>query len=476
MVNAYRLRPFENGRFLLVENDRLYMDGVDLFDLAERYGTPLFVYSETRLVANTRTLQTTFSRQHPRTSVCFASKACANLSVLAIVKAQGVDLEVNSGGELHKAKRVGFSADRIVFNGVAKTEAEIELALDPPIKAINVDSIFELQRIVEIAERLGVRANIALRGVPGVEGGSTAGIETGSTRSKFGMTEGEITQCLTLAEEKPAALAVIGLHAHIGSQMTNLGLYADAARYVARLGAMIRERFSADFAHVNIGGGFPINYVKYHDQSSAVSYFRSQISADDIAATVVPILTASLGEDIEILTEPGRALSGDTALCLTRVEGIKKRDDIVWLYLDAGYSTVPESGFGWYFHMVRANGAGEETTAHFRVVGPLCDSINVYFDMEGESKLAALIEAEPTLTAHEALLRENLVRVPPYRELPASTGPGDIIAILDTGAYQFELTNHYCGRPRPGAVMIGEDGKARIIFRRETFDDLATAE
>jgi diaminopimelate decarboxylase len=312
--------------------------------------------------------------------------------------------------------------------------------------------------------------------VPHVEGGSTAGNETGSARSKFGMTIQEINQSIEFAADSPTTLAVVGLHVHIGSQMTELGLYADAARYVAKQGAHLRARFASDFGHVNIGGGFPKNYVKYNDQSPEIGYFHSAVTVEDVAATVAPILTGALGPDIEVLTEPGRAMTSDSAVCLARVECMKRRDDSTWLYLDTGYSVVPESGFGWYFHMVRANHADEQTTARFRVVGPLCDSIDVYFDAEGESKLATLLEAEPALKHHERLLRNTIVRTPPYRELPASTAPGDLVAILDTGAYQLEMASHYCGRMIPAAVMINDGGEVQCIRRRDTLEDLLDKE
>jgi diaminopimelate decarboxylase len=122
------------------------------------------------------------------------------------------------------------------------------------------------------------------------------------------------------------------------------------------------------------------------------------------------------------------------------------------------------------------NRAGEEATDRFRVVGPLCDSIDVYYDTEGEAKLSTLLQAEPALAEHEALLRKTLVRTPSHRELQASTGPGDIIAILDTGAYQLELASHYCGRLRPAAVLIGEDGTVKTIRKRDTVADLTQHE
>jgi diaminopimelate decarboxylase len=128
---------------------------------------------------------------------------------------------------------------------------------------------------------------------------------------------------------------------------------------------------------------------------------------------------------------------------------------------------MPESGFGWYFHMITANRTAEQATRHFRVVGPLCDSIDVYFDMEGEAKLQSLLDAEPALAAHRDLLANRLVKVPGFLELPESTGPGDLIGMLDTGAYQIELNNHYCGRPRPAVLMVRESGELDVIRRAE---------
>lgn len=472
MKTAFHLNPWSEPGFLEDGGGHLHMDGVDLVGVAEQYGSPLFVYSEQRLRRNARRLNAAFRDHHENASVCFASKACANLTVLRLMAEEGVAVEVNSGGEIAKAKHAGLSADRMVFNGVAKSRQEIADALDPPIKAINVDSVHELERIVDVATARGVRANVALRAVPHVEGGSTAGIETGSTRSKFGMVEDEVARCQEIAEDHPDAIALAGLHVHIGSQMTDIGLYVAAAEVVAEKAAAIKARFGDDFRHVNIGGGFPISYVKYNDQSPDIGYFHSDLEPGDVAAKVVPVLEGKLGADIEILTEPGRAMTSDSGLLLTRVEGLKRRDGTTWLYLDAGYNIIPESAFGWYFHMVTANRTGETNTDRFRVVGPLCDSIDVYFDMEGEAKVQELVDAKPDWAGDRALLEDKLVHMPGYRELPAATTSGDLVAILDTGAYQLELTNHYCGRPRPGAVMVGEDGSVKTIRRAETPADL----
>ena len=469
MTKAFHLSPWQDGRMLEDRNGHLYMDGVDLVAVAEQQGTPLFVYSETRLRKNARDLIAAFG---PGSTVCFASKACANLSILRLVKDEGVAIEVNSGGELAKAKHAGFDADRIVFNGVSKSRREIDAALDPPIKAINVDSVFEMERIADAAAEHAVRANVALRAVPHVEGGSTAGIETGSTRSKFGMIDDEIESCLKIAASRPDALRIVGLHFHIGSQMTDIDLYTAAARFVAERAAKIRQRFPDDLAHINIGGGFPSSYVKYNDQSAGIGYFHTEVKAADIARAVRPIIDDLLGANIEILTEPGRSMTTDACLLLSRVENIKRRGSTDWLYLDAGYSVIPESGTGWYFHMITANRTAEQPTRYFRVVGPLCDSIDVYFDMEGEAKLQGLLDTEPALDAHRDLLANRLIKLPGFRELPATTGPGDLIGILDTGSYQIEMTSHYCGRARPAIVMVRESGDLDVIRRADQVDDL----
>jgi diaminopimelate decarboxylase len=329
-----------------------------------------------------------------------------------------------------------------------------------------------MERIGNVAAERGVRANVALRAVPHVEGGSTAGIETGSTRSKFGMIEEEIESCLEIASSRPESLRIAGLHFHIGSQMTDIQLYTAAARFACERAAKIRQRFPDDFTHLNIGGGFPSSYVKYDDQTPEIGYFHTEVTAADVAREVRPIIDDLLGADIEILTEPGRSMTTNACVVLSRVENIKKRGGTSWLYLDAGYSVIPESAFSWYFHMITANRTAEQPTRHFRVVGPLCDSIDVYFDMEGEAKLQSLLDAEPALAAHRDLLANRLVKIPGFYELPETTGPGDLIGILDTGAYQVESNSHYCGRARPAVMMVRKSGKLEVIRRADRAEDL----
>jgi diaminopimelate decarboxylase len=253
--------------------------------------------------------------------------------------------------------------------------------------------------------------------------------------------------------------------------MTDIGLYTAAARFGCERAAKIRQRFPDDLVHINIGGGFPASYVKYNDQTPEIGFFNTEVTAADVASEVRPIIDDLLGVDIEILTEPGRSMTTNACVLLSRVENVKKRGDTDWLYLDAGYSVVPES-VGWYFHMITANRTAEQPTRHFRVVGPLCDSTDVYFDLEGEAKLQSLLAAEPALAAHRDLLANRLVTVPGFLELPAATGPGDLIGMLDTGAYQAELNNHYCGRARPAVMMVRKTGEIDLIRRAERTEDL----
>jgi diaminopimelate decarboxylase len=169
----------------------------------------------------------------------------------------------------------------------------------------------------------------------------------------------------------------------------------------------------------------------------------------------------------------GRRLVSDAAVLLSRVENVKRRGEESWLYLDAGYHTLLETfAYHWYFHAVTANRAEETETGLFRLVGPLCDNGDSFYDVDGEALMRRLMSEAPGLADHEATLNAHLVRLPSFRELPAATGPGDLIAFLDTGAYSQDQLYAVNGRGRPKVVLIGEDGAPRVIRRPDSFDDM----
>ena len=473
MSEAFSLTPWQSEGFLEASDGRLAMDGVDLAALAEAEGTPTYVYSARRIRANAEGLAAAFRARHANTTVAYASKACSLMAILKLIGEAGCALEVNSEGELWKARRAGFEDGAIVLNGVAKSRSEIAAAIDPPIKAINVDSLFELERIRDVAAALNKRANVALRLVPELQSGTAPGIETASSRTKFGMTVDHLGPALEILKAGEAALNLVGLHVHIGSQVTDRASYAAAGRFIAAQAREVEGALGGALPCINVGGGFPVDYVKYHDQSRAIGYYRSGAELEDFAEALLTPVHEALGEAVEIVTEPGRRLVSDAAVLLSRVENVKRRGEESWLYLDAGYHTLLETfAYHWYFHAVTANRAEETETGLFRLVGPLCDNGDSFYDVDGEALMRRLMSEAPGLADHEATLNAHLVRLPSFRELPAATGPGDLIAFLDTGAYSQDQLYAVNGRGRPKVVLIGEDGAPRVIRRPDSFDDM----
>ena len=458
----------------------LGMDGQDVVALARELGTPLFVFSERRLRGNAGGFLRAARAGHARATVCYASKACSNLNVLGIIREEGLSIEVNSGGEIAKALAAGFAPAQMVFNGVAKSAPELERAIALGIKAINADSPFELARIAGVAASLGRRANVSLRAVPGVAGGATPGIQTGGADSKFGMTQDEIVAAIEIATAQRAHLEIVGLHIHIGSQVVETDAYLAGVAFAAEQARSIGERLGAPLRHVNLGGGYPTDYTHRGRQGARndVDQFAAARSAATMVSDVAAAAARAFGDGVEILFEPGRAIVADSAVLLTQVESMRRRGGQPWLYLDAGYNTLLDStAVRWYFHMMTANRLDDGAEEQFRVVGPLCDSADCFFDVEGEYLLKSLLKRLPDLSAEQRdILRAEVVRLPSTRRLAARTTPGDIVALFDVGAYSLEEMFQYCGRLRPAAVMIGLDGGIRTMRVRDSDQDLMVHE
>ncbi len=462
-----------------IERGHLTIDGKDTVALAAGHGSPLFVFSERRLAANASGFLAAARRGHPRAAIFFASKACSNLHVLRVIRRQGLGIEVNSGGELWKALAAGFAPQQIVFNGVAKTVAELGEAIGRGIKCINVDSAFELQRIAEIAAGLGQCATVALRVVPGIGGGATAGIQTGNASSKFGMTEPELQAALAIAKAHPRAIDVAGMHLHVGSQVAQTADFADAVAFTARMSRTIGESLGTKLRHLNLGGGYPVDYAHLdpkgnREHAASLQNFAAEAAAAPMVGLVAAQAARELGAETEILFEPGRAIVADAAILLSRVENTRRRGDQPWLYLDAGYNLLIDSAaVRWYYHMVNAGRMDVAADATFRVVGPLCDSADCFYDVEGEylwKAIAGRLAALPPEV--QAALRAEMVRLPETRDLPAATTPGDLIALLDTGAYALGEMFQYCGRQRAKAIMIDAQGGIVTLRERDRPQDL----
>jgi diaminopimelate decarboxylase len=439
------------GPHLSTRDGRLAFDGVDLVELAGRLPTPFFVFSASRIAENVATLREAFCSRHPNTEVFFASKACSTLWVLEQVRKAGVNVEVNSGGELWKALRAGFSGDQIVFNGVAKTRAEIEQAVDAGIRAIVVDSFRELERVNEVSAALGRAADVALRIDVRVQTETHPEMRT-AHGGKFGVDLIDVAELFDQACRLDD-LWVRGLHLHIGSQITTVEPYARAVEKALGLVEQIEAACGRPLDFLDIGGGFPVPYVDAADVCDAADYFCATTTPHDYAAAICALINARR-PDLTIFIEPGRYVVSDAAVVVGRVESEKTKrlldatghpvGEEHWLLLDTGYDTIIEHTLAeWHYRAIVAGRADEPEDASFRLGGPLCDSGDVYVGDLGT----------------------------PYRRLPAATGIGDVVVFRDVGAYSLDTMTQYNGRPRAGAYAV-EDGRLVVIRRPETYEDL----
>ena len=437
---------------LTCRDGHLHVEGVDVVAMAAETPTPFFAFSAAQIDRNVAALRAAFQSRHP-TRIFYASKACSNLWFLDRVRRAGIDCEVNSSGELWKALRAGFTPDQIVFNGVAKTADEIAAALRPPIESIVVDSIFELKRIDEVAAALDTVARVSPRIDLNVASETHPGLRT-SKGAKAGIDVNQALGAFRLAAELPHVRPV-GMHYHIGSQITRVEPYAEALDHALGLLTRIEEAAAIELQHLNIGGGFAVNYFeRVADEPD--SYFEAPLTVDDYASVICERLERER-PGLQLFIEPGRAIAGNTAVLLSRIEAEKTklvegdrgrvgRED--WLMIDAGFNTLLEhSSYHWYFRGVVASRCDEPPVRPFRLGGPLCDGGDVYAGDPGSS----------------------------HRLLPAATGVGDLIAFLDVGAYSLECMSAYNGRDQAASYLVEEDG-VRPIAARRTVEDFVECE
>jgi diaminopimelate decarboxylase len=452
--------------YLEARTNHLAINGVDALDLVREYDSPLYVFSETRIRSNIERLQLAAREVEHPIRFCYASKANSNMSVLKTVRDSGIDIEVNSGGELFKALRVGFRPEQIIFNGTSKTDAELDEAVRAGIYAINVDSIYEIELVEKAAQRIGKRANIALRLTPEIGTRSHLGLQTALLTSKFGISYSEVLEAFRRGLLHPELVNVCGIHIHVGSQTPDIEPFAAAFKTMWEHLITLHQETGHTLEHINLGGGIPVNYLRDRSMADQLpEHERDMLGAElEPAEMLSAALTVAresardakaehLLDRVTILLEPGRSIIADAGLVLTTVRNIKQRPETndVWLLTDAGYNLLLSmNNYKWYYHLISASRAAETTVSDYKVAGPLCDSGDVYFDIEREGRL------------------------PDYRCLPAHVQPGEVLALLNSGAYSLAQMFHYNGRPLPAAVMVREEGKVDLIRRRDTYDDLIT--
>jgi D-ornithine/D-lysine decarboxylase len=459
--------------YLEVRGGHLTINGADALTLIREYDSPLFVFSAPRIRSNIERLRSAAqSVEHP-IRFFYASKANSNMAVLQTVLDAGIDVEVNSGGELFKALRIGFRPDQIIFNGTSKSAGELDDAVRSGIYAINVDSIYEIGLVEEAVKRVAEAdgnpvkpARITLRLVPEIGTRSHLGLQTALLTSKFGISSSEVLEAFRRGLQNPELINVCGIHIHVGSQTPDVEPFAEAFRSMWEHLLTIHRETGHKLEHINLGGGIPVNYLRDRSQADQLPEHEREMLGANLEPSVVlaealrvaresarDVQAEHLLDQTTILLEPGRSVIADAGLVLTSVLNMKRRPETgdVWLLTDAGYNIMLSmNNYKWYYHTISATRAGASHETDYKVAGPLCDSGDVYFDIE------------------------RCGRLPDYRKLPANVEPGEILALLNCGAYSLAQMFHYNGRPLPAAVMIQEGGRAELIRRRDTYDDLIT--
>lgn len=447
--------------FFRIEENQLILGNFTAKDLACRFGTPLFVFSESRIRHNVEKLFRIREAVDCEVKICYAAKANSNLGILRAIKEAGCDVEVNSGGELWKVQKAGFTAEQIIFNGNSKEIWEIENAIEAGIYSIQVDSVYELSLIEQTARRLNKPARVSLRIVPHIKSGTYSGLQTALLTSKFGMMPEEALEAFCDYKNSPY-LKLNGIHVHIGSQNPDKRVYSEALEFLVETLLKVKEDVGVDLHHLNLGGGFPVNYLRYGFQEdgfapSVKRVFASDFEPFDAMVDAWKNLAdrAKLLENITLIFEPGRSIIADAGICLTTVRNIKHRSvstsrpKDTWLLTDAGFNILLSmETYKWYYHLIHAERAGEPHKVPYKLGGPLCDGGDVYFDIEGKERL------------------------PDYRFLPEGTRPGDVLALLNCGAYSISQMFQYNGRFLPCVVLLTCNGEVVVIRKRDTFEDL----
>lgn len=458
--------------YLEVAHGHLSINGADAIELIQKYESPLFVFSAPRIRANIQRLQQAAAAVEKPIRFFYASKANSNMAVLKTVLNAGIDIEVNSGGELYKALRVGFRPEQIIFNGTSKSDQELDQAVSAGIYAINVDSIYEIGLVEEAVKRVRKQeastppARITLRLVPEIGTRSHLGLQTALLTSKFGISSSEVLDAFRRGLQHPDLVNVCGIHIHVGSQTPDVEPFAQAFRSMWEHLLTIHRETGHTLEHINLGGGIPVNYLRDRSQADQLpEHERDMLGADLEPAAVLKaalqiaresareVDAEHLLDKVTILLEPGRSVIADAGLVLTTVRNIKRRPETgdVWLLTDAGYNLMLSmNNYKWYYHLISASSAEAPASENYKVAGPLCDSGDVYFDIERGGRL------------------------PDYRLLPDNVQPGEVLALLNSGAYSLAQMFHYNGRPLPAAVMIDDQGRSELIRRRDTYEDLVT--
>lgn len=423
-----------NQGIIVNEKGHLVHGGCDTVELAEKYGTPLYVVDESEIRERCRLIRRHFTDKYPDTGALYASKAFSSIPMYRIIKEEGLGLDVVSGGELYTAVKADFPMERVYFHGNNKTREEIEMGIDHHVGCFVIDNESEMACIQELAQSRGRTVKALLRITPGVSGDTHHYISTGQTDSKFGfhlyngMAEEAVKKVMQYAN-----IHFAGIHCHIGSQIFEKGTYREAVRVMTELMRTIKSNMGLEVEELNIGGGFGVHYIEEDRQLDIAGFF------DEIANSVAECCRALDLERPRLLIEPGRWIVADSGITLYTIGSVKHIDGVrKYVSVDGGMADNPRHAlYQAAYHAVVANKATESCGETVTVAGRCCETGDI-------------------------LIPE--IRLPEVKA-------GDILAVLKTGAYNYSMASNYNRLRKPAVVMV-KDGTSRVAIKRETYEDL----
>lgn len=411
----------------LLENvgGKLYINGVSALELAEKFGTPLYVISENKIRENYRKLYAAFSKRYSRFRILYSAKANTNISVLKILHSEGAYVDTASVGEVYLASVAGFNSKEILYTGLNVGDEELKYVLNKGVM-VNLDSLSQLNRLL----RLGVPETLSFRINPEHGAGYHEYVVTASKHAKFGVDEASAFKAYEVA--KAAGVKRFGIHMHIGSGIMDAAPYLKAGERLLEIASKINIKLGISFDFINFGGGMGVPY-KPEERELDLEAFSSKL----VEMFKSKLDECLLGEP-ELWIEPGRFVVAEAGVLLTRVNALKQVSHKKFVGVDAGFNTlIRPAMYGAYHHIIVANKLDDQPTEVYDVVGPICESGDV-------------------------LAKDRLL--PKICE-------GDLLAVLNAGAYGFSMSSQYNSRPRPAEVLV-KSGKYALIREAETFEDL----
>ena len=420
-----------------VKDNTLYFDGCNTVTLAEKYGTPLYVFSESDVRGRFQDLKENFVDKYPKTRVAYAAKAFLPVAMAKLIDEEGLCIDVVSGGELYTAIKAEFPAEKIEFNGNNKTEAELEMAIDYNIGRIIIDSLQELPMIEKICKEKNRKMKVLVRITPGVKSSSHDYIVTGKKDSKFGIPlEDEIILPLIKQAIDSEFVDFYGLHFHVGSQLFDNESHLQALDIMLELVDKIHQQFNYGVKELNVGGGFGVTYV--NEERKSYSYFL------DPMMKKIQEHFQSKGIDVPaVVIEPGRSIVAEAGLTLYTVGSIKDIPGIrKYVAVDGGMTdNIRPALYQAEYTGLIANKANGEKTDKVTVCGKCCESGDI-------------------------LIKDLDI---------ADVEKGDIFAILSTGAYGYAMASNYNKNPIPGVVFVRE-GNDRLVIKPQTYENMISRE